>query len=378
VDSVSDLNTPAEPPRIRRVLMTSDTVGGVWTFGLELAEALGEHGVEVVVAVLGGHPSPGQRVEAARIRNILLLSSEYKLEWMEDPWRDVAESGQWVLELEREYSPDIVHLNSFGHGSLPFHAPVVLTAHSCVVSWWRAVKREGAPPAWDRYREIVAKSLMSVAAVTAPSRAMAASLQENYGGVRADCRVIPNGRDSARFRRGAKEEFIFTAGRLWDEAKNAVAVARVAGRLSWPVYAAGTSDHPDGRTTAFEGCRVLGRLSSTDIAGWYSKAAIYALPARYEPFGLSALEAALSGCALVLGGITSLHEIWGDAAIFVDPEDERALADALEGLIADRTLREEMSERSYRRALNLDSRRMANQYLDLYRATVRPRQECVS
>ena len=50
------------------------------------------------------------------------------------------------------------------------------------------------------------------------------------------------------------------------------------------------------------------------------RAAIYALPARYEPFGLSILEAALSGCALVIGDIPSLREIWADAALFV-PSD---------------------------------------------------------
>ena len=64
---------------------------------------------------------------------------------------------------------------------------------------------------------------------------------------------------------------------------------------------------------------MLGRLSAGELADWYARAAIYALPARYEPFGLSALEAALSGCALVLGDIPSLREIWGDAALFVPP-----------------------------------------------------------
>ena len=47
-------------------------------------------------------------------------------------------------------------------------------------------------------------------------------------------------------------------------------------------------------------------LSGEDIRPWFARAGIYALPAVYEPFGLSVLEAALSGCALVLGDIPSL------------------------------------------------------------------------
>ena len=49
-----------------RVLMTGDTVGGVWTFTMELAEALGAHGIDVVLAAMGAPPSRAQRAEAAR------------------------------------------------------------------------------------------------------------------------------------------------------------------------------------------------------------------------------------------------------------------------------------------------------------------------
>jgi hypothetical protein len=57
--------------------------------------------------------------------------------------------------------------------------------------------------------------------------------------------------------------------------------------------------------------RCLGPLEASELAGWMHRAAIYALPARYEPFGLSALEAAQAGCALVLGDLSSLREVWG-------------------------------------------------------------------
>ena len=76
-------------------------------------------------------------------------------------------------------------------------------------------------------------------------------------------------------------------------------------------------------------------------------------------FGLSALEAALSGCALVLGDIPSLREVWGDAALFVAPDDTDALAQALQGLIDRPAYRRELADRATKRAGLYTPRRMA-------------------
>ncbi|HEY0779002.1 MAG TPA: glycosyltransferase, partial [Gemmatirosa sp.] len=101
---------------------------------------------------------------------------------------------------------------------------------------------------------------------------------------------------------------------------------------------------------------------------WMGRAAVYALPARYEPFGLSALEAGLAGCALVLGDIPSLREVWGDAATYVAPDDAAALADALRTLAADDAHRTALGIRARTRALTYTPARMADGYLAAYAA----------
>jgi glycosyltransferase involved in cell wall biosynthesis len=123
---------------------------------------------------------------------------------------------------------------------------------------------------------------------------------------------------------------------------------------------------------------MLGRLGSDALAGWYARAAIYALPARYEPFGLSALEAAHSGCALVLGDIPSLREIWGDAAVFVPPEDCPALENAIRGLIDDPERRQSMADAARERASRYTPARMAEQYLAAYHSVNERRRACAS
>jgi glycogen(starch) synthase len=155
-----------------KILLTTDTVGGVWTYAIELARALAPHGVEVALATMGAPVRPEQRRQAEALENVRLFESDFKLEWMPEPWNDVRRCGDWLLELEAQTRPDVVHLNGYAHAALPWSAPTVVVGHSCVLSWWQAVKGEPAPPDWDRYAEAVRRGLRAADAVVAPSAAM--------------------------------------------------------------------------------------------------------------------------------------------------------------------------------------------------------------
>jgi glycosyltransferase involved in cell wall biosynthesis len=96
------------------------------------------------------------------------------------------------------------------------------------------------------------------------------------------------------------------------------------------------------------------------------QAAIFALPAKYEPFGLSVLEAALCGCALVLGDIPSLRENWEGAALFVPPDDEAALRGAIDDLIGSPALRKRLASCAVDRAAQFTSARTTDAYLGTY------------
>ncbi len=352
-------------PAIRRVLMTADAVGGVWTYVLDLARFLGPYGIDVTVATMGRSLSPAQAGEAAAIRNLAVFESEYRLEWMEDPWQDVLEAGEWLLELEKKILPDIVHLNGYAHGALPWRSPKLIVGHSCVISWWKAVKKEQVPAVWNRYQAEIARGLAAADMIVTPSQAMLQALLENYAPF-SEGRVIYNGRDPARFQPEQKEKFVLTVGRLWDEAKNLSLIEHVAPRIPWPIYAAGENEFSSAGAARSENIRLLGRLSPPLLARWYSRAAIFVLPARYEPFGLSAVEAGLSGCALILGDIPSLREIWEDAALFVPPDAAGELERTLKEVIANPALRGDLAARARRRALEFSPRRMALEYYAVY------------
>jgi glycosyltransferase involved in cell wall biosynthesis len=347
----------------RTVLMTTDAVGGVWRYSIELASELARMGVSTALAVLGPAPNHEQRQEAYRIAGLNLYECPCRLEWMDDPWDDVARSGEYLLALESEYLPDVVHLNGYAHAALPFRSPKLVVAHSCVLSWWQAVKREPAPSRYERYRRAVTAGLGAADEIVAPSAAMLRELQRFYGANTGN--VIPNGISDVTPSRVRKEPFVLCAGRLWDEAKNVATLAAAARGLSIPVCVAGKgADQVTGVTP-------LGDLSAQGMRHWFERAAIYAAPAYYEPFGLAILEAATHGAALVLSNIETLREIWADAAIYVAPDDELALRSAIELLAHDPLLRQTMSERAQRRARNYPAQRQARRYQAVYRRIMR-------
>lgn len=352
--------------RAFHVLMTTDTVGGVWTHALELATGLCARGIRVTLASMGALPTASQYAQAARVPGLALAPSGYRLEWMDDASHDVRAAGDWLRVLAARLAPDIVHLNQFSFGAVPFVAPKLVVAHSCVLSWWQAVHREPAPGAFDAYRRAVAHGLAGADLVAAPTRAMLSALAEHHGHRRGGL-VLPNGRDPRACMPARKLPLILSAGRFWDEAKNLGALEAVAPRLGWPVRIAGALAHPSGGTRAPRGVEVLGELAPQALAAELARAAIYALPARYEPFGQSALEAAFAGCALVLGDIPSLREIWGDAALYADPEDHAALHDALARLVGDPAMRTRLARRARERAGSFTSDRMTEAYLCAYR-----------
>jgi glycogen(starch) synthase len=350
---------------MKRLLMTADTVGGVWTYALELARALRSHDFEVLLATMGQPVSASQRGELQTLENVHLIESAFRLEWMHEPWEDVAAAGSWLLDVRDRYQPDLVHLNGYAHGSLPWGLPVLVVGHSCVFSWWKAVHGSSPPSAWNRYREEVTRGLAYATHVVAPTHAMLQSLREIYGAFER-ATVIPNGRSDPRFAAAPKVPLVFSAGRLWDEAKNAAALVSVAPAVKWPISLAGqTGFVPAGKKHSVH---YLGHLSSDDLAVWMSRASIFASPARYEPFGLSILEAASSGCALVLGDIESLRELWDGAALFVPPDDHAKLEKTLNELTGDPDLLQRMRSLAQERSQRFTAKRMAENYTELYSA----------
>jgi glycosyltransferase involved in cell wall biosynthesis len=301
---------------------------------------------------------------------VVLEEAPYRLEWMEGAAADLVGSRQWLAALARGQGADLIHINGYAQARLTAGCPVLVVAHSDVLSWWHAVHRETASAEWDEYRREVASGLAAADRIAAPSRAVLDDLTAHYGIARDDTLVIPNGIDLAAYRPAAKRRVVMAAGRLWDAAKNLALLDDVATALPWPVEIAGPATNPEGGTACCTAAQPLGVLTPAEMTVRLGRAAIFAAPARYEPFGLGILEAAASGCALVLGDIPSLRENWEGAAVFVAPDDRAAWRAGLRDLIEDESDRALWAIAAQQRARGFSREAMAARYAALYRVMV--------
>lgn len=352
-----------------RILMTTDSAGGVWSYSMELCRALAAHDCEVVLACMGGKLHPSERRQAERLPNVTLHETAFRLEWMEEPWDDLPRAAAWVASLAEGTRADVVHLNSYGPALRRLEVPTLLVTHSCVHSWWRAT-RGGDPGAeWQRYRQCVIRALCAADRVIAPTAAHLHAFAHCYEEVNLNGRagVIHNGIDATRWSaaRLPGARFVLGVGRVWDEAKNLKQLAAVAPMLDAPVMIAGNGDLD--RHGGATGVVLLGNLPRAQLVPYFRRAAAFAHPAHYEPFGLAVLEAALSACPLVLGDIPTLRELWEDAALFVEPDDTRTLRRHLERMLSDAHERRRLGRAARNRALRYNAGAMADAYAAEYR-----------
>ncbi|WP_347271121.1 glycosyltransferase family 4 protein [Rhizorhabdus histidinilytica] len=333
-----------------RIMMSCDAIGGVWQYSLDLCRTLTAQGSVIALAVLGPPPGPRQRAQAEAIDGLSLFETGHDLDWTAADPRRIEEAGEHLALLAAAHDADIVHLNSPAlAAAADFPAPVVTVAHSCVGTWWDAV-RGGPLPADLAWRDELHRTGLDRADLAiAPSRSFAAATAAHHRLARMPL-AIHNGRVASGASSRAMHDFAFTAGRLWDDAKNLATLDRAAARLSVPFRAAGPCDGPNGEHIDFAAIAPLGHLDDEAVADRLASRPVFVSASLYEPFGLAVLEAAMAGCPLVLSDIPTFRELWADVAVFVDPRDDFGFAEAIDRLIGDARIRIERGDAARIRA----------------------------
>lgn len=347
-----------------KILITTDAVGGIWNYTVSLALGLARHQVETVIVCMGPGPDNSQLNSIRNIPAITFYHRPYLLEWMDDPWRDVEKAGNWLLKIKESEKPDLVHLNGFSHAVLDWELPVVVVGHSCVYTWYEAVKGTLPPDTWQTYFEMVQAGMQAADILISPTQTMLTAYKRIYGPVNHS-RVIYNGVDHQECRVARVEEpFIFSMGQVWDESKNMKLLVEAAEHIHCPVVIAGSGSLAQLKVS--KNLFFLGRLDHRETFKWLKAAGLYVLPVKYEPFGLTFLEAATRRCALVGGDIPTLRELWDDAMLYVNPNDPEGLALTCNQLLEDQDARQNLVGQVGVRAKNYSTGRKIANYLSLY------------
>jgi len=267
-----------------------------------------------------------------------------------------------LMEMVRDFRPDLLHSNQFCFGALPLEAPKVITAHSDVLSWAESC-RDGKleDSAWLRqYLALVDSGISGAECVVAPTRWMLHALARNFPLPELTA-VVPNGRTLAAAPSAARKLQAVTAGRLWDEAKYTSMLRKA--RSPVPLLVAGESD-----ASAPDHVMSLGPLSQNDLLALFRESSIYICTSRYEPFGLAPLEAALCGCAVLANDIASLREVWSDGALYFSGAE--SLAELLRDLCDNPERLRAARIQSFQRAGLFTAQRMIKGYLQVFQSAL--------
>jgi len=347
---------------LRRVLITLDAVGGVWRYAIDIAHGLQAHNVACLLVGFGPEPDAAQRAECGRSE---LVWTHEPLDWTVSDSAELDRGTDMLTSLARDWRADILHLNLPSQAAgLPNGPPVVVASHSCVPTWWRAVRGDALPSEWAWQTERNQAGFQRASAVTVPSKSHAAALTAVYGQL-PPLHVIHNA-TAVEPADEPQEPRILSVGRWWDPGKNGAVLDEAAANAPWPVILAGPLHGPNGQHVDFRNALTPGALPHSDILTLMRRSAIFAAPSLYEPFGLAVVEAAISGAALVLADIPTFRELWSDAAMFVSPNDVNGWSRSLTELVGNTVLRERLSAQAGARARQFTLSRQAAKFHALY------------
>jgi glycosyltransferase involved in cell wall biosynthesis len=146
----------------------------------------------------------------------------------------------------------------------------------------------------------------------------------------------------------------------------------IAGRKGW-LYQP-TFDHVE-RAGMEDAVTFLDFVPDDDLRALFAACDAFVFPSLYEGFGLPPLEAMAAGAPVVCANTASLPEVVGDAALLVNPRDVGELANAIERVITDRALRDELRARGLARAARFSWERAARETLAVYAQVARGRRQ---
>ena len=112
--------------------------------------------------------------------------------------------------------------------------------------------------------------------------------------------------------------------------------------------------------------RFLGRVSDLELMMLYSLADVFVFPSFYEGFGVPPLEAMACGTPVITSNTSSLPEVVGDAAIMVNPHKINEIASAINRVLENKQLQEDLRQKGYTRAAHFTWFRSAQKMLSIY------------
>lgn len=254
----------------------------------------------------------------------------------------------------------------------------VVTVHD--VAWERVPETFPAP--FRRYARLLTKhSARRATRVITTTQSTARDLTGLYRVAESRIRVIPIGVASDPEPSNPREPFVLAVGEF-EPRKRIVELITghrlyVRGAPADPppcrlvLAGAGGSDEAAVRAAAGPECDVLGFVDDDTLGDLYRRATLLVYPSSYEGFGMPILEAMSHGCPALIANNSSLPEVGGDAALYIEAPTTDGIAAALSAALADREALRTRGEASREHASAFAWSQIAAQTLDTYREALK-------
>jgi glycosyltransferase involved in cell wall biosynthesis len=289
----------------------------------------------------------------------------------------------------RRWQADILHVTYVG--PFPAPCPLVVTVHD--VSFKRHPEFFSAR---DRllFATLLPATLRRASAVITVSRHAQQEILWAYPYLAGRVHVTPEAPSpifrpveqeealqSVRARYGIHAQFILVVGNI-EPRKNLLRLIQAFASLrqQWPSLQLVIVGQAQWQSSAvYARVRSLGLEQNVVFTGYvpeedlvllYNAAQVFVFPSLYEGFGLPILEAMACGTPVVTSNTSSMPEVAGEAALLVDPTDVQAIAEAIEGLLRDESLRHSLGARGTEQANRFSWPKAAQETLATYQAVV--------
>jgi len=306
--------------------------------------------------------------------------------WRDKSWRARVLVAQYVRQSQDRLFPDMDIFHGTDH-LLPYlkQTPTVLTVHDLtylLTDTHTTLNSLFLKLAMPRF-------LAEAKAIITPSESTKLDLLRHYHVPSDKVNVIPEGVDPRFFIRdpGAVERvrrkyhlpasYLLTVGTI-EPRKNHSRLLEARLKLSKlgvdiPLVIAGKAGWRSA-TVVEEMSQLeqqylvqyLGFVDDRDLPALYQAATTFIYPSLYEGFGLPVLEAMASGTPVVTSSTSSLPEVAGEAAILINPHEPKQMAHAIQRLLAEPELRNELQHKGILRARSFAWDKTATETINVY------------
>lgn len=173
---------------------------------------------------------------------------------------------------------------------------------------------------------------------------------------------------SSKFKKGdllKEKPFLLYVGNLYPH-KNVPLLIQAAEKLKIKLKIVCARSVFENRLPKSDFVEYLGRVSDKDLTSLYKSALCFVFPSKIEGFGLMGLEAMTAGCPVLAANASCLPEVYGDAAIYFDPNDLNDLISKIKLIISDQKLRQILIAKGRLQVKKYSWTKMAKQTWEIY------------